>query len=386
MNACNVMFVSPVAYFKGGAETCLRQFLLNPAIVPRLVVPEEGELSEFAVANGIPVDVVDFGSVLKIRRPLRLASLMAAIKDAIRVGARLKKLAVQHKIDCIHSNGLKTHGMLAIAPSLSNVQVICHIHDIPYSWKESLFWRFLAARSSQLVLVSEHCWPGESLPDNVRVIPNAVAVNGDEPVARPFHAPLSIGYVGRILPYKGVDIAVKWLAAAARDGYQFQFSIRGDADADNKEYESSVRNLIQELGLEDRCTFEGRINDFSQLYSGLDLVLMPSVKAEPFGLVALECFDQGVVCMAYPSGALPSIIDDGVTGYLCRDENEFLSALTDVCDTPDQFTNVRQSAYRVLQEKYAVGVLYERLNALYGEMSVASREVYGKFRWNASEN
>ncbi|MBS0561501.1 MAG: glycosyltransferase, partial [Proteobacteria bacterium] len=48
---------------------------------------------------------------------------------------------------------------------------------------------------------------------------------------------------------------------------------------------------------------------------------------EPFGLVMIEAMACGTPVIAYPSGSVPEIIEDGLTGFLVRDEAEAAAAV-----------------------------------------------------------
>ncbi|BCE00388.1 glycosyltransferase family 4 protein [Marinicellulosiphila megalodicopiae] len=367
-NSNTVMFVSAVPDFKGGAETCLKQFLHNPNITPHLIVPKLGPLSDYAKQHAIAFDVVDFGRVNDVRRPFKLSSIFYACIDALKSGLKIKSLAKKHKAKCIHSNGLKTHGMLAIANIINpfnRTPVICHIHDIPYTTKEMLFWRFLSLTCSKLILVSRHCWGGNNLPTNATIIPNGMALTQKTLENKTLNETLSIGFVGRIHPHKGLDLAIQWLIKAKKQGYKFQFYIRGEAAESEKAYEQSIKDLIAENDLSEICHFEGRIEGYQKVYSNLDITLMPSVQAEPFGLVAIESFDNGVICFAYPSGALPSIIKHQESGYLCQTADDFVSSLKHLTSNKHTYNDMRQNAHLRLKNQYTIETLYHSLNSVY---------------------
>jgi glycosyltransferase involved in cell wall biosynthesis len=51
---------------------------------------------------------------------------------------------------------------------------------------------------------------------------------------------------------------------------------------------------------------------------------------EPFGLVMIEALASATPVIAFPEGAAPEIVDDGVTGFLPRDEAEMVQAVGDL--------------------------------------------------------
>jgi glycosyltransferase involved in cell wall biosynthesis len=54
---------------------------------------------------------------------------------------------------------------------------------------------------------------------------------------------------------------------------------------------------------------------------------MPSLIPETSSLVAMEAIACGTPVVAYPAGALPYIIDPGVTGFIVSDQLEIADAI-----------------------------------------------------------
>ena len=364
-----VVFVSAVANFKGGAETCLKQFMDNPSVEPILILPEKGELSDYAEQHLIHYEIVDFGGVNKIRRPLKITQLFGAFFDAFKAGITIKQIAKKLNADLIHSNGLKTHGILSLASLFCKTPVICHIHDIPYTAKEKKFWRLLAAFNSKIILVSKYCWPDSKLPSNVKIIPNGITIEKNRLEEHLISQPVHIGFIGRIHPNKGLHIAIEWISLLKDKGVDFKFYIRGEAAIAEHEYVCQIRKNISQLGLTNHCFFEGRKNNYKDVYADLDITLMPSIIAEPFGLVAIESFDQGLPCFAYPSGALPSIIDHGISGYLCSTKEEFLESFNQLISSSKKYNEIRNSAHKTLQQNFSVATVYKNLSLQYASIT-----------------
>jgi glycosyltransferase involved in cell wall biosynthesis len=56
-----------------------------------------------------------------------------------------------------------------------------------------------------------------------------------------------------------------------------------------------------------------------ELLASARALLFPIRWNEPFGMVVIEAFACGTPVLAFPEGAVPEIIQDGVTGFLCHD-------------------------------------------------------------------
>ena len=57
--------------------------------------------------------------------------------------------------------------------------------------------------------------------------------------------------------------------------------------------------------------------------------LFPISWPEPFGLVLIEAMACGTPVIAFPSGSVPEVVDDGITGFVV-DAEHALSAIDDV--------------------------------------------------------
>lgn len=86
--------------------------------------------------------------------------------------------------------------------------------------------------------------------------------------------------------------------------------------------------------LDDRRRFIGAVEGAAKrrLIAEAACVLIPSTAPETSSLVAMEALASGVPVIAFRSGALPEIVEDGVTGLLVNEAREMAEAIRRVGD------------------------------------------------------
>jgi glycosyltransferase involved in cell wall biosynthesis len=102
--------------------------------------------------------------------------------------------------------------------------------------------------------------------------------------------------------------------------------IAAKVDKSDQEYfDTVIRPLLNVPGIE----FVGEIgypekNDFLGKAAAL---LFPISWPEPFGIVMIEAMACGTPVIAYPLGAVPEIVADGVSGYIVSDQQAAVEAI-----------------------------------------------------------
>jgi glycosyltransferase involved in cell wall biosynthesis len=156
----------------------------------------------------------------------------------------------------------------------------------------------------------------------------------DIPVARVIHHGVDAadfpygdgagGYVlflGRMSPDKGAHRAVR---AAQKAGVPLLLAGKCREPWERSYFSQEV---APHLGDDVRYVGEVPHDEKLQLLAGARATLFPIRWNEPFGLVMIESLACGTPVLAFPEGAAVEVVQDGHTGYLCRDEKHMAEAI-----------------------------------------------------------
>lgn len=127
------------------------------------------------------------------------------------------------------------------------------------------------------------------------------------PQARPL-----VGMFGRIDRWKGQDVFLKAIAQVP----EVQGLIVGGALFAHDEYRREIHRLTEELGLADRVTFAGHLQDVMTVMAACDVIAHCSTRPEPFGLVIVEAMLAGTPVIASDAGGAREIVIPNETGQL----------------------------------------------------------------------
>jgi glycosyltransferase involved in cell wall biosynthesis len=130
-----------------------------------------------------------------------------------------------------------------------------------------------------------------------------------------------VAYLGRIIQPKGVHLAIQAVKLYNQTAAKpLQLKIAGKHYAGHRK-DTYWHEIVEPLIDGEKIQYVGFLDDANAkqtLLANAKLAMIPSIFAEPFGLVAIESLACGTPVVALDSGALPEVIQDGETGFIVK--------------------------------------------------------------------
>ena len=174
--------------------------------------------------------------------------------------------------------------------------------------------------------------------------------------------PSYLAFLGRISPEKRVDRAVR---IAERCGLPLKVAAKVDR-VDQDYFHDEIRPLFESPHVE----YIGEIADGqkSEFLSGAIALLVPIDWPEPFGLVMIEALACGTPVIAYNRGAVPEIVEDGLTGFVVEDELSAVGAINHLPKLP------REAIRKRFEERFTSRRMAEDYLSIYRQLMFEKRE------------
>ncbi len=339
--------------------------------------------------SGDEIDVThladESGCRLEIIRSLRRE--IAPLND-LRALVAIVQLIRRERVAIVHTHTSKAGFIGRLAARVANVPVVIHTPHghIFYGYygatRTSFFIaleRWAATFSDALVALTEegmreHLDRRIGSRDQYRVIPSGVDTEGFRNRAPARDAARSeLGWsteerivvgVGRLVPVKGFDVAVRALAPLRAAFPETRLVLVGDGPE-----RSRLEQLAAASDNLSRVTITGAAGDVAPFLAASDVVIAPS-RNEGMGRVLVEAMALGKPVVASRVGGVASVVSDGRSGVLVRpdDPGELARALIELlCDPPRMEAYSTVAAERA--EQFSLRVMQQGLLALYRELA-----------------
>lgn len=146
--------------------------------------------------------------------------------------------------------------------------------------------------------------------DRIAVLPTPIRIPEKVTWERPPRNEPLVLFGGRLTPHKGLRYL---LEAMTLTTVPYRLVVAGDGY-----FAPQLRALAGRLSLAGRVDFVGwqSREAMDELYTASDVVVVPSVWPEPFGMIGPEAMAHGRPVVAFDVGGISDWLEDGRTGFL----------------------------------------------------------------------
>jgi glycosyltransferase involved in cell wall biosynthesis len=178
---------------------------------------------------------------------------------------------------------------------------------------------------------------------------------------------LIIGYVGWLIPIKGVTYLVSAMAKVLEKHPESMLVLVGKGDEKGEE-EVKLSKQVENLGIVDNVRFLGWRQDVNEIMGCFDIFVLPSLN-EGMGRVLVEAMSACLPIVASRVGGIPDLVKDGKNGLLVppADASALEKAISALL--VDKKKRKRMGAAgKKMCRPYSVEAMVEQIDDLYREL------------------
>lgn len=185
-----------------------------------------------------------------------------------------------------------------------------------------------------------------------------------------------LGYVGRLVPEKGVDLLIRATAALHRSGRDVRALVVGEGAESGR-----LRSLATQLGIGTRVQFTGPVahEDAAIRMRCIDILVLPSRTTrrwkEQFGRVLIEAWATQIPVVGSTSGEIPHFVKAAGGGLIFRedDTNDLVARLGELVDDTEARREFGARGGATVRAQYTFSAVAARLRELFDQVTNQTR-------------
>jgi len=383
---CRIAFCHYTADIGGGSDRALFDLVthlpldrFHPAMILRVGDPMARAYRD----AGIEVVQVP---LVPPRRALEWAKLarffLAYWPSVFRVAQVIRAL----QADVVHVNTLfNLQG--AVAARLARRPLVWHVRElVPESRLVSLLLRLVSVVATRAVAISSAV--GDSLDgcgDRRRTVFDGIdpaLYDGLDPDGADLRAELGLApdrpivvTVGRLEPWKGQHVLVEAIPDILADHSDAVLLFVGAPAVNKPGYADALADRCQALGVTGSVRFTGMRHDVPAILAAANVLVLPSVTPEPFGLTVIEAMAARCPVVATAAGGPLDTVTDGDTGYLvpANDPHAIAERVCRVLADPDGARAIGERGRERVARLFSLDRVVREMGDLFMEVRTAKR-------------
>ena len=255
--------------------------------------------------------------------PLSFISLSKQIQAELT--AKAFEYANSGKMDILHIYMCEDEIPLYFS-NLVNIPVVFTHHD-PFNFYRKYRVTFPKLKNLNYISISKS--QKKTAPEGLKFVANVyngIDINNYDYVDKPNDY---FAFLGRVIRVKGADIAIQACVKA-----NVKLKIAGKHYSDSSDSESEYWSKYVQPHIDgvsvDYVGYLKPVIETNSFLGNAKALLFPSQWDEPFGLVMIEALACGTPVIAFDCGAVREIIQDGINGFIVKNEKEMIKAINKI--------------------------------------------------------
>ncbi len=315
---------------------------------PLLVLPKPGPIEKFLkqwkveyVVLKRPNDVIDFLRIVRHFKP-----------------------------DVVHVNSLVKTWPVLVSRCVRK-PVVWHVRE--YLGEKRAYAWLIHMLANRVILISKQQFQLFQGMKRAVVVPNAVdltlyknVVPADDIRKVPAHT--IVCYIGSIEPRKGL-IELARAAQHLKNVPNIHFVVAGDAPKIHMMYKQEIVDYLKKNSLLDRFHLLGFREDVPQVLAASDILCHP-VYIEAFGRVIVEAMASKLPVIASRVGEIPSIVENGKTGFLVNpgDHRGIADALLRIAENKALKNELGRNGYESVKRRFCLDTHVDKIEEVYADV------------------
>jgi glycosyltransferase involved in cell wall biosynthesis len=178
---------------------------------------------------------------------------------------------------------------------------------------------------------------------------------------------LVVGYVGWLIPIKGVTYLVKAMTEVVQRHPNSLLLLVGKGDEKGEE-EVKLSKQVENLGIVDNVRFLGWRPDVNEIMGCFDIFVLPSLN-EGMGRVLVEAMSAGLPIVASRVGGIPDLVEHEENGLLVPPANvgALERAISDLLSDKARRKRMGETGKRMCRP-YSVEAMVDKIDNLYSRL------------------
>ncbi|WP_209329970.1 glycosyltransferase [Lunatimonas salinarum] len=351
----------------GASNSLLRSLvaLQQQHLDPVLVLSESGPLSEAVSKLGIRVHYIRLGVIR--RKYVSLPGLFNRMYFIGRAILQIRRLIKKENFDLALTNTVVIFAG-AIACKMSGLRHIWHVRETvvsPKPLKQFIIW--MLNRTGDAVFFVSQASRENYLPglrrERTRVIYNGIDSTAFLNVHYDLKAELGISgenrvvlMVGRVSYLKGQHYFLEMAKLVLERNSAVHFVLAGDVYPGNEAIVDTLKAYIAQHHMQAHVTDLGFRTDVSQIMSGADIFVLPSILPDSLPTTVLEAMAAAKPVVATRLGGAREMVLEGETGFLIPNDDAVFAAqaLQTLLDDPALRHRMGQRGREIVLRKFSL--------------------------------